>query len=359
MEQEHKIQTEVKGGKRGKPNLQLKLLVPLQQLNSSEYLIAQKIFRQRDETNMEELRTVYRASGFDPPSAIRNSVITAAMVIAPIETKQRRYVPGILLAVAGIVGVIIAGILDPRSLLVMFVILFGGMALAMLGIPAAQKWRKSQTIGSFVGIALVPVLAFAMAWGVQRVLRPNDAPSGEFTLLALLALATSWLGLYLIILAEAGEGLAPETAEIRKTLQRARDFFRDELKKEKPAIRDQWTPWLIALGLDRSIASWWRSHSGVQASSASAGTSTSWSTPSSDPSGSFTGSGSSTFTGSGGSFGGAGASGSWGVAAMALATPTSAPASSGSSGDSSDSSSSSSSSSSSDSSSGGGGGGDW
>jgi hypothetical protein len=45
MEQEHKIRTEVKSGKHGKPNLHLKLLVPLQELKGAEHQIAQKIFR--------------------------------------------------------------------------------------------------------------------------------------------------------------------------------------------------------------------------------------------------------------------------------------------------------------------------
>jgi uncharacterized membrane protein YgcG len=359
MEQEHKIRTEVKSGKRGKPNLHLKLLVPLPELKGAEYLIAQKIFRKREETNTEELRQAYRKSGFDPPAAIRNSVLTMAMIVAPIETKKKRIRPGVMFIVAGLIGVVIAGIREPSSLLVMFVILFGGMGLLILGVPAAQKWRKSRTIGSFLRIALVPFAAMAMAWFIQRWFVPAGASSGQFTFLAMLSLATSWLGFFLTILAEAGDTPAADTLTIRATLRRARDFFRDELKKPKPAIRDRWTPWLIALGLDRSIASWWESHGGegvAAAGMSSPSSSTSWSGSGGSAS---SASAPPTFSGSGGAFGGAGASGSWGVAAMALSTPVSAPASSGGGGGGSGSSSSSSSSSSSGSSSGGGGGGGW
>jgi uncharacterized membrane protein YgcG len=359
MEQEGKIRTRVETGSSGRPNLHLERLVPLGELHGAEHAIAQRIFRDKDATNTAELRKVYRKIGFDPPGVIRNSVIAAAIDIAPVAIEKMRFGRGIALVVFGIGVIVAAGIQQPASFLALFVLLFGGIFLALLGLPAATIWRKRRSTAALIRILGVPVLAVMMARFVQRFFVPNDAASGEFTLLATLGLAIGWLGLELIILAEAGGAVAPETAVIRETLRRAREHFHRELKKPKPAIEDRWTPWLIALGLDRSIASWWHAHGGDAVASSASYSSTP--TPSSSPSSSTTSmeSAASTFTAGGGGFGGAGASGSWGTAAMAFATPVSAPSTSSGGGGSSSSSSSSSGSSSSGSSSGGGGGGGW
>jgi hypothetical protein len=253
MEQEGKIRTWVEKGISGKSNLHLQRLALLGELHGAEHAIAQRIFRDKDQANTAELRKVYRKIGFDPPGVIRNSVFSAALDVAPIEIAKLRFGRGIALIVLGIGSIIAAGVQQPASLLALFVLLFGGIFLALLGVPAATSWRKRRSTSALIRIAAVPMLAVMIARFVQRFFVPNNAPSGDFTLLATLGLAIGWLGLELIILAEAGESVAPETAVIRETLRRAREHFRRELKKPKPAIEDRWTPWLIALGLDKSM----------------------------------------------------------------------------------------------------------
>jgi hypothetical protein len=138
----------------------------------------------------------------------------------------------------------------------------------------------------------------------------------------------------------------------RKRIGAARRYFMAELRREQPALRDEWFPWLLALGLGRQMDHW----SARQAPSASRSASTS-STSWTSGSASTSSAGSGSWTGfAGGRSGGGGGGAAWTTAASGLAAGVSPPSSSGSS---SGGSSSSSSSSSSSGSSGGGGGGGW
>jgi uncharacterized membrane protein YgcG len=134
---------------------------------------------------------------------------------------------------------------------------------------------------------------------------------------------------------------------VRKRLTAAERFLRRELRGGSAAVRPEWFPHLLALGLADDANRWsaarptpdgvavtsWRGDGDRAAASSSR----------SEP-----------FTAGGGRFGGAGASGSWGAAAHAFSASIAAPSSSSSDGGSSSGSGSSSSSSS-----GGGGGGGW
>jgi hypothetical protein len=348
MEQEGKIRTWLtKTGitkpKRAKPVLHLELLVPLKELRGAEHALAFKLFLTHTETNTRKLKEAYRESGFDPPSIIRDEVLSEARTIGAIYPNGPGNALGATLILAGIGGVIASAVIAEASdLMALFLILFGGIFLAILGVPAAKVWSATSRASGLVRLAAMPLLAGAAAW----------LAGGIISLAAMLSLAAAWLGIYLITLSMASSKLSPEAMVVRKTMQRAREYFARQLREPKPAIRDEWTPWLIALGLDESLTSWWKAHGGEAATASSmpsaASSSSSWSSSSAS---------SPAFSGGGGGFGGAGATGAWGTATMALATPISG-ASSSSSSSSSDSSSSSSSSSS-DSSSGGGGGGGW
>ncbi len=139
-----------------------------------------------------------------------------------------------------------------------------------------------------------------------------------------------------------------EAIAFRKALAAGRAFFVKELRKEQPALRDEWYPWLLAFELGKQVDEWstGRASTGAQSSGSPFGSSHSTSHSPSSSSGRWTGFG-------GGRSGGAGGGASWQAAASGMAASVAAPSSSRSSGSSSSSGGSSSSSS------GGGGGGGW
>ncbi len=47
-----------------------------------------------------------------------------------------------------------------------------------------------------------------------------------------------------------------EGAAFRKKLASGREFFISELKKDQPALRDEWFPWILAFGLSHHVDQW-------------------------------------------------------------------------------------------------------
>jgi hypothetical protein len=131
----------------------------------------------------------------------------------------------------------------------------------------------------------------------------------------------------------------------RKTLTAGRAFFIEELRKERPALRDEWYPWLLAFEPGKHVDAWSTARAPGATTQRGRVTGSSSSSSSSSSEGQWSGF-------SGGGSGGAGGGASWQAAASGMAASVSPPSSKSSSG-------SSSSSSSSGGSSGGGGGGGW
>ena len=351
MEQEGKIRTWIETPKKGKPNMHLKLLVGHETLRDAEHAIARKFFLSRQETNAAAIRKEHRKSGFDPPAIIRGDVLDAARKFAPLELEGQGCGRGGALFIIGAALAVIASLKGGGDGRVFFLVTFGGMFLALLGFAGARRWKRSRAVSGLVQVIAVPFLAWLLFDAAQRFIRLSDGSLERFSLIVTVGIAVAFLGLYTLVLNAAAERLHPEAAAIRRTLERARGFFYRELRRKDPRLDDRWIPWLIALGLDRSLGKWWKSFGPESAGVKTSGSSFGSRTGTGGFGGGLEGTG---FTGGGGSFGGAGASGAWGAAALSLAKPISSPGSSGGGG-----SSGSSSSSSGGSSSGGGGGGGW
>jgi hypothetical protein len=141
---------------------------------------------------------------------------------------------------------------------------------------------------------------------------------------------------------------------LRKTIAAGREFFISELRKDRPALRDEWYPWALAFGLGTQIDDW-SAQRLVKEPEADHHWSvdTLGSAPSPERWGGF----------GGGRSGGAGGGASWAAAAGGMAAGVSAPSPSGGESDSGSYSTSGGSSdggsSSGGGSSGGGGGGGW
>jgi hypothetical protein len=137
---------------------------------------------------------------------------------------------------------------------------------------------------------------------------------------------------------------------LRKKLTAAREFFRAELRRPRPALRDDWYPWVLAFGLGEQADAWSTERAATTTSTAPTFQSQRPSSDSSAPAApEWTGFG-------GGRSGGAGGGAAWSVAAAGMAASVPSPASSGSDGSSGGSSGGGDSG---GDSSGGGGGGGW
>ena len=165
--------------------------------------------------------------------------------------------------------------------------------------------------------ALSPGMFAAVTWlgaGGQPYLA--DLAHGFWGLLAA-ALVPVVIANHLFNIARTREG-AP-TVKRRQQLYALREQFRAELSREQPQLRDEWFPYLLALGLEDEVDDWFREF-GESSDFLHVPTSTRRS------------GGSPPWTGGGGSFGGAGATASWAGAAQGLASGVSAPSSGGSGG---------------------------
>jgi uncharacterized membrane protein YgcG len=201
--------------------------------------------------------------------------------------------------------------------------------------------------------ASVPTLL--VAWMLTSIARRDVSHVKEvpFLIAAVFLLAVYWF-----VMQGARTKQSARKLLLRARIAAARDWFAQQLRRQDPALRDEWTPYLLALSLGRRVDRWFASFGGETAPAASERAASSSTRSSSMPSMSSSSSGggpASAWTGGGGAFGGAGATGSWALAATSLGSGRSAPASSSGGGSSGGRSSGSSGSSRS----GGGGGGGW
>ena len=261
---------------------------------------------------------------------------------------------------------------------------FFATALYVSGaVLVAREWmngRISNTVAALLVVGVLPVILFArreglrfranIQWGPQKAL--SSLLPGAVVIAAGAMYLWRWadsgvvpvsdgfvVGIVLVTMSVllAGVGGLKSTQHraamaFRKMLASGREFFVAELAKERPALRDEWFPWILAFGLGKQMDDWSAQRESGQSTTRSSGPSTSSDSFGSGESGSSSG----TWTGfAGGRSGGGGAGASWAAAASGLAAPIAPPSSSSSGGGSSSSSSGSSG----GGSSGGGGGGGW
>ncbi|MGE3488682.1 MAG: DUF2207 domain-containing protein [Vicinamibacterales bacterium] len=305
-------------------------------------------FQKRTETSTEGIQKHYKKTGFDPAGLIRSGLKERAEAILPPGQKPRS-VPYVatLLYFAG--GFLIwrewmnGYISTPVWLVLAFGVLPFILAARQLGLRfrANIQWGPAKALWTLLPVALAMGLAalYLFRWADSGV---EPASDGFIVGVVMLALSVLFAGVGALKSTQHRAALA-----FRKTLASGREFFIAELAKERPALRDEWFPWVLAFGLGKQMDDWSAHREGETGALASAISPGSFSSGNS-------GSSPGTWTGfAGGRSGGAGSGAAWSTAVAGLAAPVSAE-SSGSSGGGSSSSGSSS-----GGSSGGGGGGGW
>jgi uncharacterized membrane protein YgcG len=203
--------------------------------------------------------------------------------------------------------------------------------------PGTAEGRLARFLGIGLPLLVLSGIASAMAaswrgridrgpWGVLRFLIPGGlmllfaaAVVSGFRDVPILSRAFSAglgfdvrLGATLLALAlfnsminqarsrERAQGIA-----LRKRLASARRYFQEELGRPRPALRDEWFPYVLAFGIDKDAQDWLKAH-GAQSSGRSKA---SWSgSTSTSSSGGSSGAGGG---GGGGSSSGGGGGGGW------------------------------------------------
>jgi uncharacterized membrane protein YgcG len=325
---EDRMKSEVKpGGLFKAPVLHLELLVDRDRFHGHERTLIDALFEAHDRrTDTASIRERYKKSGFDPASKISKPLKALVKELVPARDPSKPPFFPTLFGVLGAIALMVAAVArEPADAPVLFIGGFASLVCFFIATGGAAVYRnRVHDVGKaalfFViplGIAVTGVL-FVVVTGVS--LASTLALAG-LTLL-LVALANS-------VLNQARSRENPERIAFRRRLAVARNFFVDELRRDRPRLDDKWFPYLIAFGLGKHMDKWFRAFGGE--SPAHIGPAT---TTFSSGSGHGHSGGGWTGFGGGAGFSGGGASATWVAAASSMAAGVAAPSSSsgGSSG---------------------------
>lgn len=296
-----------------KPVLHLRLNVAPSTLPEGERKLVDGLFFGLTETDTKTIGEHYARSGFQPASLIKDFVEEQLKKIPEWTQTERSLVP------SEVVLFLIAVFCTPAALANnagdVEVLLFILGALTIIGAGLALKMRKSAE-RVIAGVSpIVAWLILAVSALTCYLAAGHEAPP---LFVVPVAVGGTALAAFVLLLTRSRDSLA--RLAFRRRLAAARHYFQAQLRAAKPNLRDEWYPYLVALGLGGAVAQWLHAFGGAGSGSLSR--------PSSSSS---SGSSSSGWTGGGGAFGGAGATGSW-VAMSALAGGVASPGSGGSGG---------------------------
>ena len=312
-------------------------------------LIDGLFFDGRTTTSTDEVIAHYQSTGYNPAKAIEPGLQSRIKELQPEGDDPSVWPwPSLALFLIG-VGLLVKVWWtregdDPTAIIV------GIVAFVVSGIgqiPGVMFRRRIDWgIKAMLASLVTPVIA---ALGVAALLWyrvGTGAMEWSVSLVAAVTVLAIW------IVWTAINGLKSrnhrEAIAFRKKLATGRLYFKKELSKAEPALRDEWYPWIAAFGLTNEVSRWAVQHPSDDSSSRWRSTTS----DSSSSSGTFSSSEPAWTGAGGGRSGGAGGGAAWAAAVGGMAAGVSAPSSSSSGG-------SSSSGSSSGGSSGGGGGGGW
>jgi uncharacterized membrane protein YgcG len=303
------------------PELHLELLVDRESLHGYERELVEEMFMDESPTtNTKKIREYYQRSRktFNPVKKLADPLkkqmrkLTADGVGSP----GHSWVPTVLLAVVGFFVLSVNAFYYQDECIALQL---GGMLFILfcwaIAVVSAFNYRRSVVyLGWFFAMLFVAVFLLPAGF---TVLFFFPVPSLLLIAFFCMAVAAANNAINLARSAESREGVA-----FRRKLAAARNYFITELQREKPDVRDEWFPYLLAFGLGPNVDHWFRhfgtgsasvhSRAGIIGNSASVG--------------------SGGFTGGGGAFGGGGSSGSWSSAAGLFASNSSSSSAGGGSG---------------------------
>ena len=277
---EGKIKTTVlKGGE-----LQMTLLVDRKRFDGYEYeLINAFFYGDRTTTNTSQIRTRYAKTGFDPAAKIRPGVEEKVEALTgPPARRLPVWLPTALAVAGGLYAAFTAGGASDSRVIGIVVLFLPAVLLGGIGVAVASGWRSRIDRGPLAAAGFVIWIAILVGLAAEVVMGFRHLP-----ILGQLAGATGgiapgrqWaavlfaLAMVNSIVNGARSRERMQGIALRKRLASARRYFQDEFRKPEPALRDEWFPYVLALGLDGESGRWFRSFGGAASDRSS---STSWS----------------------------------------------------------------------------------
>ena len=304
------------------PSMTLHLKVARSTLQGYERkLVDALFFGDRTTTSTSDVKAHYKSKGFNPSTIIEKDLKeTIHSTFPTVDPPVRFRAETLILFVFGLgalVGSWYRGGIEIPPLIgiaIASAVLTGVAAIPGAMFRARLDWGLRAALLCLLPACVVAAGTTVFLWNAAGT-GMVELPIGMLLAIVALALAIASSSINALKSTESRAGLA-----LRKQLTAARAFFKAELMKENPALRDEWYPWVLAFGLAKRADDWSAQH---------ARTSTTWDGPSSVGSSS---SGSTThgWTGfGGGRSGGAGGGASWAAAAGGMAAGVSPPSSGG------------------------------
>lgn len=327
--------------------LHLELLVSRSRLVEHERALVDALFMgSATRTSTDAVRKRYETTGFDPVSCIRSPLNAALLSLPGVDTTRTAAPskwPTLSLLAIGAALIAWGGVRDSASGLIALAAAAACLPIHGIARGMAVLWRRRVT-NAYVRMLdfLLPMLL--IIGGVLWLLYTGAWQLGALPLAGLVVLV---LAFYNSVTNAARSQRSPSYIAFRRRLAAGREYFRRELRKPDPQLKQEWYPHMLAFGLGSHVDRWFKSFGA--AASASHATHRMSSTGGGSMESSGSGSSWSGF-GGGGAFAGAGATVAFSSALSGMSSGVSAPSSSSSSGGSSSSSGGSS---------GGGGGGGW
>lgn len=286
-------------------------------------LIEALFFDGQTATSTDAVKEHYKKTGFNPVNVIRKELESSVHAVFPPVDPPRRLNLETMIVFAFGLGALAGAwyhgyVIGPAA----YMIALGSLILAGLStLPgnlfrSRVDWGRRSAVLWLIPAALVTTGALYFLWftaGTGAV----EIPS--VLLMSIVALAIGVINTSVNSLKSREDRIG---MALRKKLAAARAFFVAQLRQSRPALRDDWYPWLLAFGLNRQMNDW------SARTEFTPGRDGSFSTASTS-----TASSSNTWTGfAGGHSGGAGGGAAWAAAAGGLAAGVASPSSGGGGG---------------------------
>jgi len=289
----------------GSYTLHLQLLVPRSTLGDYERELVDGLFIDGDATSTKKVKKYYRRKRktFNPVAKIRQPL----QQLVDALTKDRKnplamiWLPTAFVAVAGFFLLFADFFLHPFERVMEMMIVGSLIIIWVVGVNLALAYRATaESVRTRAYLLWVSGLVIAAAYMALLILV-------DCSILLTLGSACLCAASINNILNLARSRDSVDGVRLHRRLASARRYFKEELNRKEPDLRDAWFPYLVAFGLGPQVDSWFRRYGGYSGF-----------TGSSISGGSIGG-----FTGGGGQFGGGGVSGAWSAAAGSMSASAS------------------------------------
>jgi Predicted membrane protein (DUF2207) N-terminal domain len=323
MTSEGKLESQASGEGRH-ASMTLRLRVDRSSLTGYERkLIDALFFDGGTTTSTDEVKEHYKKTGFNPVNVIKKDLESSVHALFPLVDPPRKFRIETMVVFAFGLGTLVGAwsrgyVIGPVAYLVGLasLVLAGLSTLPGNVFRSRVDWGRRSAVLCLIPSALVTAAVLYFLW-FEAGIGVVEIPSVLLMSIVALAIGVTNTSVNSLKSREDRLGMA-----LRKKLAAARAFFVAQLRQSRPALRDDWYPWILAFGLNKQMSDWSARSEFAPAHDGSFSTSSTSSASSSN-----------TWTGfAGGHSGGGGGGATWAAAAGGLAAGVASPSSGGGGG---------------------------